>query len=162
MDRFGSIEAFRQLKRPVGKQVYLPRKVRVVESHLPSTYITMYGNKLETSKADGTKRTVRCSYGIMNVLQLRHISALKQHYRSTIPRGRYRRGTPRVGETELLSALMQNLKTCTKKAVVSTDLSYVTICSDYKSIAPFYECMSPKPDTTVVKVRYSAVLANVF
>ena len=64
---------------------------------------------------NGIRRKVKASYGIVNVLQLRHVSALKHRYPSieftsiTVPKGRREQGTPRLGEGELASMMMQNM-----------------------------------------------------
>jgi len=48
----------------------------------------------------------------MRILRLRYVAALKHHYPSidffsnTVPRGRYKQGTPSLGEGELLSIMM--------------------------------------------------------
>ncbi len=168
MSLFKSVRSFRSLDTPQGRRVFSPRDEREVPPLLPTAYVTMNGSVLQFLEKNGTKRQVKCNYGIMSTLQLRHISALKQHYPSTVtesilvPRGRYRRGTPRLGETELVSMMMQGLNSCVRDAVVSSDLCYVSICSVCKTLPIFCACPDEKPNTTTVKLRYSAVMMNVF
>jgi hypothetical protein len=58
--------------------------------------VTVGGKGLTIRDTDGTMRTVRATHGIMCVLQLRHVAALKHHFpftnfhSVTVPRGRYR------------------------------------------------------------------------
>jgi hypothetical protein len=72
--------------------------------------------------------SIRASYGIMKILQFRHVAPLKhlfpsKIYRSlTVPRRRYRAGTPRLEEAELMSVMMQMLTRCVSDAVTSSDI----------------------------------------
>ncbi|KAH7001768.1 hypothetical protein B0J12DRAFT_747803 [Macrophomina phaseolina] len=115
--RFGSISEFRTLQKPKGESTFGITEQRKIEPTLPTAYVTMEGKKIEFMDEKVGMRTVRCSYGIMRLLQLRHLSVLKQHYPSTVvrsikvPRGKFRLGTPRLGETELLSMMMQKMRT---------------------------------------------------
>ncbi|OAP53943.1 hypothetical protein AYL99_11823 [Fonsecaea erecta] len=113
---FDSIEAFRT------KEMHRPRKAVVmsfedqkrVTPRLPKGDVVVRGKRLTFTDTTKKLRTVRATYGIMRILQLRHIAALKHHYLSTVfrsitvPRGRYRMGTPRLSEGELLAIVMQN------------------------------------------------------
>jgi hypothetical protein len=71
---------------------------------LPSGVVMMYGNPLKIEEKDGHRRTVKASYSIMRVLQLRHIAALNS---TLVLIGRYKLGTPRLLERELLVMMMQ-------------------------------------------------------
>jgi len=113
-------------------------------------------------------RTVRATYGIMRVLQLRHMASLKHHYASTdfrsltVPRGRYRQGTPRLSEGELISMMMQNIPSCVRDAVDSDDKCSVTLCSGCGRIVINCDCPFPKPDSRLVQMRWSTVYLDVF
>ena len=83
---------------------------------------------------NGIRRKVKASYGIVNVLRLRHVSALKHRYPSieftsiTVPKGRREQGTPRLGEGELASMMMQNMMSSVEDSIMTSDLCYVSIC----------------------------------
>lgn len=162
MSRFGSISSFRGMGRSKGKQIYSLSDERKVSPTLRTAVIYMNGKPLEFIDSDGTKRTIKCSYGILGVLQLRHISSLKQHYPSRpvyslkTKRGRYRNGTPRVGETDLLSIMMRGLYTLAKECVVTTDECIFTICSICEALPDLCDCPSPKPVLKEVMCRWSA------
>lgn len=71
---------------------------------MPNGPILVNGQPLEFRDGSASIRMVKASYGIIRVLHLRHISALKQYYPSmvyrsiTVPGARYRQGTPRLSE----------------------------------------------------------------
>ncbi|KAK2591530.1 hypothetical protein QQS21_010780 [Conoideocrella luteorostrata] len=112
---FDSIESFRtteiqKTKNPTVLSFEDQKKIKV---NLPSGTIVVNGKSLTIKDTDGSMRKIKATYGIMRVMQLRHISALKHHYPSTtfrsitVPRGRYRLGTPRLSEGELMAMIMQ-------------------------------------------------------
>lgn len=165
---FGSVSSFRSMQRPKGKRVYAFDDEKTIAPKLRTAVVYMHGKPLEFVDSDGKKRVIKCSYGIMSILQLRHIPSLKQHYPSTVTkslttkRGRYRGGTPRVGETDLLSIMMQGLNVLAKECVVTSDLANFTICSVCNALPDFCDCPSPKPIVKEVACRWSAVQACVF
>lgn len=168
MSMFGSVTSFRNMQKSSGKKVYSFDDEKRVGSRLRTATVYMNGKRLEFTDSNGEKRVIRCSYGIMSILQLRHISSLKQHYPSTpvrslmTKRGRYRGGTPRIGETDLLSLMMQNLNVLAKECVVTTDLTKFTICSVCNALPDLCDCSSPKPIVKEVVCRWSAVQACMF
>lgn len=81
---FGSVSSFETWSGPKPTRTFAFEEEMEVEPKLPSGVVMMIGQDLEFTDSGIGKRTVKCSYGIMRVLQLRHISALKQHYSSTI------------------------------------------------------------------------------
>lgn len=65
--------------------------------------------------------TMKCSYGIMRRVHIRHKPVLKQHYYPSRPvysiessKERYRMGTPRFSETELLYMIIRGLYTLSR------------------------------------------------
>lgn len=137
-------------------------------AELPEAYVTMNGNKIEFKDTDGTTRMVKCNYGIARVMQVRHMPVLKQHYPSEVirsievPRGRYRSGTPRMSETELISMMMQNLIRNVSDAVQSSGFSDFTKCSVCHAVPTYCDCPSPKPPTTQAATMYAALKLNEF
>jgi hypothetical protein len=113
-------------------------------------------------------RTVKASYGILRVLQLRHISALKQHYLSTVyrsvtvPRGRYRQGTPKLSEGELMSIMMQNCPSSVRDALLSDGMVSVGWCGVCNRLGNGCDCQNPKPDQSKIMVRYAEVVLDQF
>jgi len=168
MNLFGSVTNFRNMQKPKGTRVFTFSDEKRVSPILRTAYIYANGKRLEFMDSNGEMRAVKCSYGIMSILQLRHIAALKQHYPSTITRslivkrGRYREGTPRVGETDLASILMQGLKVLAKECVVTSDLANFTICSGCDALPDLCDCDSPKPPVKEIACRWTAVQANMF
>jgi hypothetical protein len=168
MSRYDSVTSFRRMQKPKGTGVLTLTDERKVPHRLPKAYVTVGGEKLSFTDSNSCVREVMCSYGIMEVLQLRHTSLLKQHYPSTItrslkvPRGRYRRGTPRLGETELLSMMMQGLYSCANEAVLTTDAVVMVKCSVCEALPTYCACPRPKPPTTTCQTRYSLAELNVF
>ena len=168
MSGFTSVNGFRSLERYKGKNVISQSDELGFEPRIPVAYVTHNGKRIEFRDTNGDTRTVKCQYGIMRVMQLRHLSSLKQHYPSsrinslTVPRGRYRSGTPRTGETEIISMMMQGLNICASEAVISSDKAIVTVCSRCAAIPIYCDCPFPKPNTTEVAVRYSAVQLNAY
>lgn len=168
MSRYDSVTSFRRMQKPKGTGVLTLTDERKVDHVLPRAYVTVGGERITLEDTGGVTRTVMCSYGIMEVLQLRHTPLLKQHYPSTItrslkvPRGRYRRGTPRLGETELLSMMMQGLYSCSNEAVLTTDASIIAKCSVCEALPTYCPCPRPKPPTTTCQSRYSLAELNVF
>ncbi len=165
---FLSISSFRSGIASAGKNVFTHADELATAPSIPSAYVTMNGNNIEFLDTNGSTRTVRCSYGIMRVMQLRHVSSLKQHYPAspinsiTVKRGRYREGTPRLGETELFSMMMQGLTTCASEAIISSDKVNADVCSTCAAIPVYCDCPFPKPETTKVGIRYSALQMNVY
>jgi hypothetical protein len=64
----------------------------------------MYSNLLKIKEKDKYRRTVKASYSIMCMLQLRYITTLNS---TLILIGRYRLRTPRLLERELLVMMIQ-------------------------------------------------------
>ncbi|KAL9122249.1 MAG: hypothetical protein Q9187_001201 [Circinaria calcarea] len=91
---FSSVYAFRNMEESVATKVISFEDQKRVEPKLPNGYVVVNGKKLKFMDTTGTERVVKATYGIMRVLQLRHIAALKHHYPSTnfvsitIPKGR--------------------------------------------------------------------------
>ncbi|KAF2123728.1 hypothetical protein P153DRAFT_391145 [Dothidotthia symphoricarpi CBS 119687] len=79
-----------------------------------------------------------------------------------MPKGRNRSGTPRTGETELLSIMMQNLSINVSNAIISSDKVIATKCSVCAAIPYFCDCPMPKPDTTEMAIRHSAIKLNTY
>jgi len=165
---FKDIISFRVGSKPVGKTVLSQTDENAIKPVIPTAYVTANGNKIVFEDGIVGKRTVKCNYGIMRVQQLRHVSALKQHYPSsatnsiTVPRGRYRSGTPRTGETELLSMMMQGGNVAVSEALVNSDKVNADVCSVCGAIPYFCDCPFPKPDTTKMGIRYSALQLNTY
>jgi hypothetical protein len=165
---FENITSFRNLEKPVRQRIYSFHDEKTVSSKLRRARVYMYGKPLKFRDSNGEMRTIKCSYGIISVLQLRHISSLKQHYPSTVTRslttkgGRYRGGTPRVGETDLLSITMQGLNVLAKECVTTSDLADFAIYSGCNALPDFCDYASPKPDVKEVTCRWSAVQACMF
>lgn len=168
MSLFPSVAAFRMGVRPTGRTTFSHTDELTVEPRIPSAFLTHNGKKVSFKEESGATRVVKCGYGIMRLLHLRHTPLLKQHYPSsattsvTVPRGRYREGTPRTGETELLSMMMQGMNLLTAETVKASDDSYQDVCSICRALPFFCDCPSPKPDTTKITVRYSATQLNVY
>jgi hypothetical protein len=162
MARYDSVTSFRRMQKPMSTGVLTLADEKKVGYVLLKAYVSMNNRKLEMEDSDTKRRTVMYSYGIMEVLQLRHAPLLKQHYPSTIttsievPPGRYRRGTPRLGERELLATMMQNM------AVVRTDGCILNNCSICEPLPTYCPCPIPKPPTATCQSRYLLVELNVF
>lgn len=165
---FDSVTSFRSMKKPVGKRVYTFDDEKQVSPKLRTAYVCVNGKPMEFMDSNGQKRVIKCSYGIMNVMQLRHIPSLKQHYPSgpvrslKTRRGRYRGGTPRIGETDLLSMMMRNLDKLAKESVVTTDMTRFTICSICNALPDLCDCPSPKPCVKEIMCRWSAAEVCMF
>jgi len=168
VNQFSSVRAFRLGQKPRNKIVYSFEDMLTIKPELPKAFLLHKGNKVVFTEQNGMERTVRCEYGIARLAQLRHLPALKQHYPSsavrsvTVPRGRYRGGTPRTGETELLSMLMGGQNIHTAENVQASDGSYQTVCSCCRAIPIYCDCSFPKPETTTVSVRYAVTMMNVY
>lgn len=165
---FSSVRGFRTGERPRGKTVFSFEDMLKIEPKLPAAYVLHKGKKIEFTEQNGSTRTVRCNYGIARLMQLRHLPSLKQHYPSTpvrsitVPRGRYREGTPRTGETELISMLMGGQSVHTAENVQAADGVHKDVCSICRAIPYYCDCPLPKPETTQVSVRYATTLLNVY
>jgi hypothetical protein len=165
---FSSVHAFRNMEESVATEVIPFEDQKKVEPKLPNGYVVVNGKRLRFTDTTGTKRTVRATYGIMRVLQLRHIAALKHHYPSTnfvsitIPKGRYRQGTPRLGEGELLAMMMQNTPSNVRDSIISSDMCIVPKCSVCNRLTITCDCPRPKPAAIEVQTRYSLVMLAVF
>lgn len=166
--RFSSIASFRAGGRRTGKDVFSFADELKTEATSPTAYIVANDSRISFKDTNAKTRTLKCNYGIMRVMQLRHVSSLKQHYPAsaissiTVKRGRYREGTARLGETELFSMMMQGLNLCVSEAIVGSDKVNVDVCSMCAAIPIYCDCAFPKPDTTVVGIRYSAIQMNVY
>ncbi len=165
---FPSIEAFRNWSGHKPTETYTLEDQKKIEPKLPSGTLSANGNVLRFRDGKLGMRTIKATYGIMRVLQLRHVASLKHHYASTdfksltVPRGRYRQGTPRLSEGELISMMMQNMPSCVRDAVDSDDKCSVTLCSVCNRIVINCDCPFPKPDSKLVQMRWSTVYLDVF
>lgn len=165
---FDSIGSFRAMHRPTGKRVFSFDDEKNVEAKLLNGPVMMNGTMLKVREGNGSTRTIRASYGIMRVVQLRHLAALKHHYPSTIfssltvPRGRFRQGTPRVGEGELLAMMMQDMTANVRDCANSSDAVYVTTCSHCNRLIINCDCSHPKPEPTTVMARYPVVMLDMY
>jgi hypothetical protein len=163
---YESISAFRSMKKPTNKGSITVTEERRTRAELPEAYVTMDGERIRFRDTDGSMRTVKCNYGISWIMQVRHMPVLKQHYPTEpvmsleVPRGRYRSGTPRMSETELLSMMMQNLHRNVSDAVQSSGFSDFTMCSVCH--ATYCDCPHPKPPTTTAAISYPALKLNEF
>ena len=103
---------------------------------LSEAYVLVNGKRITFGDTNGPSKTVKCTYGIYRVLHPRHKPVLQQHYPSDgvysrhVVRGRYKGGTPRVLETELLLMVMQGLYRSSKECLWSSDLVHVAVCSE--------------------------------
>lgn len=165
---FTSVHSFRNMDESRHMLTLSFDDQKKVSPRLPAGYVVVDGKRLEITDTGGKVRTVRATYGIMRVLQLRHIAALKHHFPSTdflsvtVPRGRYRLGTPRLGKGELLSMLMQNVPSCVRDCMISSDLCVTVKCSVCHRIVITCDCPHPKPQGIEVQMRYSLVMLCVF
>lgn len=165
---FESVHSFRTWPGIKPSRVFSFEEQKEVEPHLPTGILTMYGNPLAIKEKDGSTRTIKASYGIMRLLQLRHLSGLKHHYPSTtflsmtVPKGRYRQGTPRLGEGELMSMMMQSLPCNVRDALNSSDMCSVTLCSASRRIVINCDCQDKNAKPIEVQMRYATALLDVF
>jgi hypothetical protein len=160
---FSSIESFRSFSNPEGRQVFTFEDQKKIVPTLPKGRVMMKGKVLKWKHG-----TIRASYGIMTILQLRHIATLKHHYPSTaftsitVPRGRYRGGTPRLGEAELMSLMMQMVPACVRDSLITSDKCIVPVCSICGKLIINCDCPQPKPPPRRIQVRYGLVVLDVF
>ena len=167
-NRFASIEAFRSLQEPTGAQVFTFEDQKAVAPRIPSGVVLVNGKPVVMEEKDWSRRTVKASYGIAHVLQLRHIAALKHHYMSApvrsilIPKGRMRGGTARMGEGEILATLMQNMPSVVRDAMLASDGVITVKCSVCHKLALNCDCPNPKPPTTEIVTRYWTVVLDVY
>ena len=80
MSGFDSILNCRLGRAKKGKRILASMDEHMYESKSKSTYILSNGNRVTIEDSDGSPRKLKCSYGIMNVIRLRYVLALKQHY----------------------------------------------------------------------------------
>ena len=167
-DLFESIQSFRGFQEPSGITTLTFEDEKKVVPKLRSGTVIVNGRELTFEEEDKTKRVVKASYGIMTILQLRHVASLKHHYPSkvywsvTVPRGRYRQGTPRTGEAELMSMMMQCLPACVRDAVVTSDMCIVHRCSVCFRLSINCDCEAPKPPLSEIQTRRSVVVLDVY
>lgn len=167
---FESIEAFRtkEMIKSKNPMVMSFEEQKAVEPILPNGIVVMNGKELTIKDTNGVMRTIKATYGIMRVMQLRHMSALKHHYPSTtfssvtIPRGRYRLGTPRLSEGELLALIMQRCPATVRDAIITDNLVVFTSCSVCNSTIIGCDCPFPKPPSIEKQVRYSLLVLAVY
>lgn len=165
---FDNISSFRSCRKNNDKEYIDHDEEHEYEARLPEAYVLVNGHRISFVDTGGKMRTVKCNYGVSRVLHLRHKPSLKQHYPSDevhsreVTRGRYKGGTPRVSETEILSMMMQGLYRCSKECLWSSDLVNVTVCSKCWVLTIYCDCSLPKPTETTVSVRYSAVKMCVY
>lgn len=165
---FDSVMSFRTCRRNNNMEYITHDDELEYSAKIPEAYVLVNGQRISFKDTNGKERTVKCNYGISRVLHLRHKPCLKQHYPSDgvfsreVARGRYKGGTPRVSETELLSMMMQGLHRLSKECLWSSDLVNVTVCSKCWALTIYCDCKGPKPVETTVSVRFSAVKMNVY
>lgn len=86
-----------------------------IEATISSAIVHHNDKKIEFRDTHGSTRVVKCNYDMTRLLRLGHMPLLKQHYPSastnsaTVPKGRYMEGRSGIGETELLSTMMQGM-----------------------------------------------------
>jgi hypothetical protein len=120
--------------------------------------------------AKGEIVNMRCSYGIVQIMRLKQVAAMKAHYPAEpiksmmVPKGRYKSGTPRLGEGEILAMHMANLHNCISDALITADLVTTEICMDCRAMAIFCDCrMANSADRVVlVNMRRGLVMLNTF
>jgi hypothetical protein len=122
-----------------------------VKPRLPNGKVIVCGKELKIRDTARNTRTVRATYGIVRVLQLRHVAALKHHYPSTIfrgislPGGRYRLGNPRLNKGELLALMMQNCLSIMRDSMMMSDVVVFISCSVCNGTVIACDCPNPKP-----------------
>jgi len=128
----------------------------------------MIGDRtLSIREEDGSQRVVRASHGIMHILFLRHVAALKYHYlfravrAITVTEGRMRGGMPRMGEGEPMAALMQGMPATVRDAVVSSDMVEADICSGCRRLVINCDCSHPKPSPTKIMAKYPLIVLGI-
>lgn len=167
-ERFESMHAFRSLERPTGTGIFSFEDQKKVEPKLRSGTVLYKGKRVWVPEKDGSMRLVKASYGIMGLLRLRHIAALKHHYLSSpirsilIPKGRMRGGTARMGEGELLTTLMQNMPSDVRDSLITSDMTATVVCSVCRKLTINCDCSHPKPPPTAIMVRYGLVLLDMY
>lgn len=167
---FESIESFRttEMTRTRDAKVLAFSDQKRQPPSLPNGEVVVNGKRLTIMDTDGSMRTIRATYGIMRIMQLRHMSALKHHYPSTsfqsitVPRGRYRLGTPRLSEGELLSLIMQRCPAVVRDAIITDNLVVFTSCSVCDHTVIGCDCPYPKPPMIEKQVRYSLLVLTVY
>lgn len=165
---FDTVSDFRSMKKPKNKTVVSYEDQITQSSETKQAYILIDGKKFTFVDEDGHERTLMCNYGIANIMHLRHMPVLKQHYQSTpvrsltVKKGKNRGGTARLGETEILSILMQGGATTVSEQIETADKSDITKCSVCEAIPLFCDCPRPKPPPTTVSTRYAVVQLNTY
>ncbi|SMR62442.1 unnamed protein product [Zymoseptoria tritici ST99CH_1E4] len=157
---FSSIEAYRSAEAPRRTSTFTFEDQKDVRLVLPKGDLRVKGKQIVMTEKDGGKRVVRASDDIMNILHLRHMAAFKQHYASvdfggaTIPKDRMRPGTPRLGEGELASIIMQGptATASVRDSIITSDLCYVTICPGCNRLVFNCDCnkLQTRPDAIEV------------
>ncbi|KIW76867.1 hypothetical protein Z517_09311 [Fonsecaea pedrosoi CBS 271.37] len=136
---FDSIEAFRT------KGMHQPRKAVVVSfedqkrvgPRLPKGDVVVRGKRSTFTDTSKKVRTVRVTYGIIRVLQLRHITTIK-HYPST------------------------NCTSVVRDAIIMDNYVVLISCPVYNRTVIGWDCPYPKPPSTEKMVRYSMLVLAVF
>ncbi len=167
---FESIEAFRtkEMVKTKHPMVVSFEDQKKVEARLPNGYVVVNGKRLSIKDTNGSTREIKATYGIMRVMQLRHMSSLKHHYPSTtfnsitVPRGRYRLGTPRLSEGELMAIIMQNCSAAVRDALITDNLVVFTSCSKCHATTIACDCPFPKPPSIEKQTRYSLLVLTTF
>lgn len=167
---FESIEAFRTKEMIKSKtpMVLSFEDQKKIKPTLPSGCVLVNGKGLWFNDVEGKPREIKATYGIMRVMQLRHMSALKHHYPSTtfnsitVPRGRYRLGTPRLSEGELMAIIMQNCPASVRDALITDNLVVFTSCSRCNATIIGCDCPFPKPPAIEKQTRYSLLVLTTF
>lgn len=106
---FDSIDSFRttDMARPRNPIILTLNQQKRVKPRLSNGRMLANGRELTIRDSNGKIRVIKATYGIMRVMQVRHMSALKHHYPSavftsvTVLRGGHRLRTPRLSEGEL-------------------------------------------------------------
>ncbi|KAF2241311.1 hypothetical protein BU26DRAFT_571814 [Trematosphaeria pertusa] len=124
---------------------------RLCQNPLSPVVVLYKGKPITFTEDNVSTRVVRASYGVMSLLRMRHIAALKHHYLSTptiksmlIPKGRMRGGMAR------------------RDAVITSDMATTVVCSHCRKLTINCDCPSPKPPPTEIMVRYGLVILDVY
>ncbi|KAI0448849.1 hypothetical protein F5B21DRAFT_87682 [Xylaria acuta] len=75
-----AIRSFRSMHEPSGKRVYTSKAEELLEPKIRTGVVEVHGDVLSFTDSDGATRTIRCSYGIGRMTQVRHMAVFKQHF----------------------------------------------------------------------------------
>ncbi|OAP53870.1 hypothetical protein AYL99_11892 [Fonsecaea erecta] len=129
---------------------------KIVNPNLPKGDMIVRGKRLTFTDTNKKARTVRATYEIMRVLQLRHIAALKHHYPSMVF------GSITIPKGELVAIVMQNCTSVVMDAIITDNYVVFISCPVCNRTVIGYGCPYPKPPSTEKIVRYSMLILAVF